>query len=198
MHMYYRAFPALMNASGSRSMSFAHETSGSTVNESRCYGAAIGAALEQVLSSATSGSDDQSIYDTPAPMSCRGIPGPSTCVFPPPPVPHHRAFDVIGAGSAGCNGRYSYRPAPSWWPDHAPFYQKDELHSLYRYHGRWYICHTGHFCYYDAPATAEPSPEPPSKGWGNDGNRTGASPAPTLQAVAVVVASVNANSNTDL
>ena len=55
MHMYYRAFPALMNASGSRSMSFAHETSGSTVNESRCYGAAIGAALEQVLSSATSG-----------------------------------------------------------------------------------------------------------------------------------------------
>ena len=48
MHMYYRAFPMLMNASGSRSMSFSHETSGATVNETRCYGSAIGVSLEQV------------------------------------------------------------------------------------------------------------------------------------------------------
>ena len=173
---YRAAFADRMNATNSRSMSFSHETSGATVNESRCYGSAIGRTLEQVL---TAGPESSA-----ASPPCTAT--QDTCVNPPPPptpVPHHEAFHVIGAGSADCNGRYSYRSAPNGWPDHAPFYQKDELHSLYRYHGRWYICHTGVACYYDAPAVSRPLPEPPLVGWANDGNRTGALPAPKLQAV---------------
>jgi hypothetical protein len=179
--MYYLAFPELMNSSTSRSMSFSHETSGATVIESQCYGKAIGSALEQVL---TAGPDETS---APAEVGagCTGI-RQNTCAYPPPPpkpVSHHEAYDIVGAGSADVNGRYTYRLAPGRWPDPAPFYQKDDLHSLYRYHGRWYICHTGVSCYYDAPSTSDPSPEPPSTGWGNGGNRTGVAPAPRLQAV---------------
>ena len=41
---------ALMNRKGTRSMSFSHETSEALVNETRCYGAAIGVSDISLLS----------------------------------------------------------------------------------------------------------------------------------------------------
>jgi hypothetical protein len=55
-----------MNRKHTRSMSFSHETAEATVQENRCYGAAIGTTLAGLLAN-------------PGPVSAAGIPTTCSC-----------------------------------------------------------------------------------------------------------------------
>ena len=49
INILYNEYPDMMNRKHTRSMSFSHETAEATVQENRCYGAAIGTTLAGLL-----------------------------------------------------------------------------------------------------------------------------------------------------
>ena len=193
MYLFYEEYARLMNAPSSRSMSFSHETSAASVEEAHCYGAAIGASLAAVLKSTgrinTTGASSTC---TGYPNTCSARPSPSPHPHPPAPgpspTPHHAAYTVLGSGCADCNGVYKNVKAPAGW-EHSPYYQKDKLHSLYRYTDSgsgqevWHICHEGVKCYYDAPPSSYGASEPPTAGWLVSPGGIGRLPTPTLSPI---------------
>lgn len=187
MDVFYRQHAAIMNAPGTRSMSFSHETSAATVGEAHCYGAAIGESLAALLA-APPGAP---VNTTGASTTCTGY--ADTCharpAGPPGPPgpPGHSGYVASGAGSADANGRYS--PDRHSRSNNGVASWSNGKHTIYRYDGRWHISDVfGVNVYYDAPgATGEA--RPPLVGWranytwhidGRNYTGLGVAPAPTL------------------
>ena len=191
MDVFYRQFATLMNAPGTHSMSFSHETSAATVVEAHCYGAAIGESLAVLLATPSGvpiNTTGASTTCTGYPNTCHGGPQPpGPAPAPPPAPPAHSGYVASGAGSADANGRYgleshshSNTGAASW---------SNGKHVVYRYDGRWHISDVfGVNVYYDAPS-ATGNELPPLTGWlanytwhidGKNYTGLGLAPAPTL------------------